>query len=522
MEGVVAVAGGLVRGAREGALWVFRGVRYAGSPARDGRWRLPRPVSDWAGVHDAVSWGPIAPQNPPIAGLSIPGDPVDSDEDCLNLNVWTPGLDDRRRPVLVWIHGGGFTTGSGSSALFAGDRMAATGDVVVVTFNYRLGALGFLAHPALCHDDESGRANWGLHDQVRALEWVHENVGAFGGDPLNVTVFGESAGAMSISALLASHACGTLFHRAVLQSGPPATATVEWGRRRAERLVELAGGGPPVGIDRGPLERLEPPALVRGAQELAKRAPSEGGLPLPLLPVVEGDLLSRPPADAIADGSAARVPLLVGTTRDEAALFIALDPSAQDLDTEAVMRRLRRVVTQDAARSLVELYSEARDARGESTAPRDLLTALTTDFVFRLPTLELATAAHKHQQSTFAYLFTWESPFLGGIFGSSHGLDIPFVFGSVHNQAIGTFSGTGPEAFDLSEAMQQAWLAFARTGNPSCDAVRDWPAYDPLRRPTMIFGPHQAVEDDPRGQERSAWDQVGVEIGAGHHHESRD
>ena len=159
---------------------------------------------------------------------------------------------------------------------------------------------------------------------------------------------------------------------------------------------------------------------------------------------------------------------------------------------------------------------------GSPQLRRDLLAALTTDFVFRLPTLELATPPTSTNQSTFAYLFTWESPFLGGIFGSSHGLDIPFVFGSVHNQAIGTFSGTGPEAFGLSETMQQAWLAFARTGNPSCDAVGDWPTYDPLRRPTMIFGPHQWVEDDPRGQERSAWDQVGVEIAAGHHHESRD
>jgi para-nitrobenzyl esterase len=522
LDGVVAVGQGLLRGAREGALWVFRGVPYASTSTGAGRWRKPRPPAAWTGVRDALAWGPIAPQSPPVPGLRIPGDPDTWDEDCLNLNIWTPGLDDGRRPVLVWLHAGGFTSGSGSSTIYRGDRLAARGDAVVVTLNYRLGALGFLAHPRLREEDGSGCGNWGLYDQLAALEWVHSHIGTFGGDPENVTLFGESAGAMSVSALLTTPACGRLFHRAVLQSGPPVTAGTSLAQRRSERLCELAGLAPGSRFDRRSLERLEPQELVRATQALALQLPAEEGLPLPLLPVVDGGLLARPPAQAIADGAAAKVPLLIGTTRDEASLYMATDPSTQDLDEQSVIRRVRNVATEESARSLVAAYRDAREARGEPATPREVLTAITTDYVFRLPSLALATVSYKHQPSTFAYLFTWESPFLGGIFGSSHGLDIPFVFGTVEEEVVGPFSGSGPQAFDLSEAMQQAWLAFARTGDPSCDAVGEWPAYDPLRRPTMLLGPRRAVESDPRGQERSAWDEAGIEITGGHHHELLD
>lgn len=523
MEGVVAVDGGLVRGAEEGALWVFRGVPYAGSTRATGRWRRAPAPNGWSGIREASSWGPIAPQSPPVPGLSIPGDPEDCDEDCLNLNIWTPGLDDRRRPVLVWIHGGGFTTGSGASVVYDGRRLASRGEAVVVTLNYRLGALGFLAHPELQPDDEPGCGNWGLHDQIAALQWLGRHVADFGGDPGNVTVFGESAGAMSIAALLASPHCGELFHKAVLQSGPPATASTGWARRRAERLWQLAAPDCAGPLDRRSLAGVGAQELVRATQELAGEVPGESGLPLPLLPVVDRHLIDRRPAEAVADGSSENVPLLIGTTRDEAALFVFTDPSATDIDMDMVVRRIRRVAPQGAAEALVDSYRQARELRGERTAPLDLLTAITTDYVFRLPSLALAGASQKHQPSTFAYLFTWESPFLGGIFGSSHGLEIPFVFGTVENPAVGTFSGSGPEASALSEKIQEAWLAFARNGDPSCDAVGEWPSYDPLRRPTMVLGPDRVLsEDDPRGLERLAWDEAGIEIAGGHHHDLRE
>ncbi len=219
LKGVVATSSGDVRGLLEESVWTFRGVPY-GRCSGPLRWRAPEAHEPWQEVRDCFAWGPVAPQPPPTPELSLSDDPRDWDEECLTLNLWTPGLDAGGRPVLVWVHGGGFTTGTGASGIYRGDRMARRGDVVVVTFNYRLGALGFVAHRHLQDGQSPGCGNWGLEDQVLALEWVQENVGRFGGDPHNVTVFGESAGSMSIAALMATKACGRLFHKAVLQSGP--------------------------------------------------------------------------------------------------------------------------------------------------------------------------------------------------------------------------------------------------------------------------------------------------------------
>ena len=512
MEGVTRTTAGVLRGTEVPGAWVFRGIPYARSGGADGRWREPSPPAPWAGTRDAASWGPIAPQSPPVPGFSLPGDPTYADEDCLNLNVWTPRPDDAARPVLVWVHGGGFTTGTGASLLFDGRRLAARG-VVVVTVNYRLGALGLLAHPGLT---PGGAGNWALHDQIAALRWVRDNVAAFGGDPGNVSIVGESAGSMSIVALLASPAAAGLFHRAVLQSGPPATASPAWAGRRAERLAALLGVDPD---QLAALRSVPAGQLVEATRQLATEAPADGGLPLPLLPVVDGGLLDRPPGDAVVDGSAACVPLLVGTTRDESALFTAADVMNAALDRDAVARRLARVTGPAAAAQVVGAYHDARHARGEPVTGRDLWSAITTDYVFRLPLLAVAAAHAKYQPHTYAYLFTGESPFMGGMFGSCHGLDIPFVFGTVDEPAVGPFTGSGPDVSALTAQMQQAWIAFARDGDPSCDAVGEWPPYDGAERPTMVLGPGGGTEEDPRAPERVAWEDVGVDVGTGHHHE---
>ena len=515
MDGVAQTAAGLVRGSEEDGLWVFRGVPYAHAAPGRGRWRRPGAPVPWTGVRDALAWGPIAPQSPPIPGLSLAGDPVDADEDCLNLNIWTPGLDDARRPVMVWHHGGGFTTGSGASALFDGRHLAAAG-VVVVTFNYRLGALGYLSHPDLAGTQDDATGNWGLYDQLALLQWVQDHIGEFGGDPGNVTVFGESAGSMSIADVLCAPVAAGLFRRAVLQSGPPATGTVPWGARRAERLAGILGRS---STRRDALEAVAPGELVAATRQLAAEIPGDGGLPLPFLPVVDGTVLDRSPELSMADPAATRVPVLVGVTRDEAALYITPDPSSVDLEGEGVARRLGRLVSAAAAEAIVEAYADARSARHEPVAGRDLWTAVVSDYVFRLPSLHLAELYASHGAQAYSYLFTWESPFLGGAFGSCHGLDVPFVFGSLANPAVHPFTGGGEDAFALSMRMQQAWLAFARTGDPSCDAVGDWPAYDDAGRPTMVFGRDTGLEDDPRGPERAVWDAVDAHPGGGHHHE---
>jgi para-nitrobenzyl esterase len=513
VDGVVLTSGGMIRGVEENGVWVFKGVPYARADGGAARWRPPEPVAPWHGIRDAVVWGPIAPQTPPRPGFSIPTDPTTVAEDCLNLNVWTPRVDDGARPVMVWVHGGGFTTGTGSSLLFRGDRLSSRGDVVVVTLNYRLGALGFLAHPVLSAG--AGCGNWGLLDQLAALGWVAENIANFGGDPTNVTVFGESAGAMSISALLGTEAAAGLFHRAVIQSGPPTTASLSFATRRAERLAALMGVG---GLERNVLEQLPADVLVAGAQRLALETP-EDGLPLTFMPVIDGGVLERLPGETVGDGRAASVPILIGTTRDEAALFTIEDLADAELDETKVARRLAEYVGGDVSKLVVDAYVRARRDRGESISGRDLWTAIVTDYVFRVPSTSLASTQSRYQPSTFVYLFAWESPFMGGVFGSSHGLEIPFVFGTVQEEVIQVFSGSGPDAMALSEQMQQAWLAFARRGDPTCDAAGEWPAYDPARRATMVFGPNGGVRDDPRGEERVAWEHAGAEPNGGHHHE---
>ena len=498
MHGVVEVEGGRVSGVERRGIWSFSGIPYAASPAGTGRWRPPAPPEPWSGVRHCERFGPVAPQEPTMTQV-FPGAPQEqSDEDCLSLNVWTPGLDNGSRPVLVWIHGGSFRSGSGSSGLYRGTDLAREGDVVVVTLNYRLGILGYLAHPALGDPGQewlnggswTGTGNWGLADQVTALRWVHEHISGFGGDPGCVTLFGESAGSMSVSALLAVPEAAGLFHRAILQSGPPLTVSADAAAEVAERLAsQLEVACTRTGFEQVPAERL-----VSALAEYEQTAKSVDGLAM--RPVVDGGLLGGPPVCGVASGSAASVPLLIGTNRDEWSLFTLGDSRFNSIDREGLLRRLTRVVgDQAAAVRIVGLVEAARSARGEAVTPADVWTAIASDYVFRAPSVHLADAHHASADlgvGTFAYLFTWESPIFGGILGACHALEVPFVFGSVKYPIVQAFTGGGEEVAALSGAMRRAWLSFARSGVPSTDSVGegriDWPGWDVSRRPTMVLG----------------------------------
>lgn len=502
MHGAVEVTGGRVRGERRDGVWRFLGVPYGASPAGGRRWRAPDPPEPWDGVRDATAPGPVSPQTPAPPGMSLPGDPVVQDEDCLHLSLWTPDLDGARRPVMVWIHGGGFTGGTAGSVLYDGTWLAARGDVVVVTVNYRLGALGFLAHPALAGPD-GGWANWGLLDQVAALRWI-DHVGAFGGDPGCVTVFGESAGGMSVCALLAMEASQGLVHRAAVQSGPAYTFD---GARAADAAAELAAVLGLAEVRRDILETVPARDLVNAVATMQARTPRPGELPLPLLPTVDGVTMRARPLDAVAAGAAAGVPLLIGTNRDELAYFTLWDPSAASMGEEKLLLRLARSAPDVDPLRVADRYRRSRTARDESVVPRDLWVAAGSDLVFRWPSLRLAAAHHHHEPRTFAYLFTWETPVLDGALGSCHALEVPFVFGSVRNPVVAAFSGGGSEADALSEAMAEAWLAFARDGDPSTPD-RSWPRWEPDDRLTMVWGRAPAVERGPRDEELAAWEEV--------------
>ncbi len=506
MRGVVSVTEGRLRGVRRGDLWSFSGVPYARAPVGALRWRPPQPAEPWTAVRDASDFGPIAPQAASAPGAIVPGDPDASElqsEDCLSLNVWTrelpaePVPPGAGRPVMVFIHGGGFTSGSGSVFLYRGGNLVRSGDAVVVTINYRLGALGFLGHRSLA-DPQGFVGNWGLHDQVAALRWVRDNIAAFGGDPTSITVFGESAGAFSITALLGVPSAAGLFRRAVVQSGAPHVHTVAEAERSAERMLAVLGLST---LGRASLERVPAAELVAAAEEVRRHPPEPGTLPLPFLPVVDGTFLTRHPLEAVAAGSAERVDLLIGTNRDELRFYGLGDPSFWALDDAGVERRLADALPRVAPRGVIEAYRTARLARSEPVEPSDIWVAAGTDIVFRWPSLQLAAAHVGSGARAFVYLFEWESPALGGILGSCHALELPFVFGTVDRPVVQLFSGSGPDVERLSAQMQQAWLAFAAGGSPGHEGIGEWRPWDPGGRATMIFGPDTGLVEAPRDQE---------------------
>ena len=513
MDGVVEVQGGRVRGVHRHDHWSFSGLPYAASPAGAARWRPPAPPEPWTGVRAADRFGPVAPQAPSLIDVSLGGRPEEQSEDCLRLNIWTPGLDGARRPVMVWIHGGSFVGGSGSGGLYRGGTLARDGDVVVVTLNYRLGMLGFLAHPALAPVDGSwldgeewtGFGNWGLADQVAALRWVREHIADFGGDPDNVTLFGESAGGMSVSALLAVPVARGLFHRAIVESGGPYAYGPDQAASVAEQLATHLG----VPMTRAAFEQVPTDALVEAVVSFDQRGGRRDDSGLLMMPVVDGGLLPADPTSAVAAGSAADVPLLIGTNRDEMSFFTFGNPALNALDLDGLRRWMRRLTPDPGATdSVITAVTEARAARGELVTPRHLWVAIATEFVFRIPSLRLADA-HRSAAfpgvGTYVYLFTWSSPMLDGYLGSCHALEIPFVFGTVQNPAIQGFSGGGTESLALSSSMRDAWTAFARTGIPGT-----YSPWDPELRPTAVLGPwpdrqgHQHRVDRPRTEELEA------------------
>jgi para-nitrobenzyl esterase len=403
---------------------------------------------------------------------------------------------------MVWIHGGGFTTGSGSVFLYRGGDLTRNGGAVVVTINYRLGALGFLGHRALGgHDGFVG--NWGLHDQVAALRWVRDHIAQFGGDADNVTIFGESAGGFSGAALLGTPCAAGLFHRAIVQSGGLHTHTLDEAERAADRLTAVLGI---TKWDREALEAVPASDFVAATEELSARRPDAGLIPLPYLPVQDGAFLPLHPLEAIAGGSAAGVDLLIGTNRDELTLFGLGNPALMALDEAGVSRWIRNAAPDVPTDELVAAYRDARASRAEGVEARDLLVSVGTDNVFRWPSLQLAAAQGAHGARTYVYLFEWESPAFGGILGSCHALEIPFVFGAVHVPAVQLFTGGGTEVEALSRQMQGAWLAFARSGNPSHAGLERWPTWDPGTRSTMIFGRQTGAVDAPRDQELAVWE----------------
>ena len=473
---------------------VFRGIPYAEPPVGARRFAAPEPVKPWDGERPAARFGPSAPQagaQNALVRRFVGAASARQSEDCLYLNVWTPALDAGRRPVLVFLHGGAFLIGSGSTALYSGSQMSARGDVVVVTLNYRLGALGALALRELVPGGGDAPANLGLRDQLAALAWVRENVEAFGGDPDCVTVFGESAGAMSVGALLAVPAARGLFRRAILQSGASSNvSTAAQARRVAEHFLGRLG---PAGESLEALRRAPLAELLRAQAETTFAMAPEIGLAFQ--PSLDGELLPEAPLAALARGTSRGLSLLVGTNRDEWKLFMLGDLRARRMDEHALRRRFARVLGDAHAERGYTAYTRAPEAR-DARAPHERWSAFQSDRIFHAPAARLLDLHARNGREGYAYRFDWTLPFLGGRLGACHGIELPFVFGTVLEPWLRPWLGAAPGARKLAHRMQEAWVAFARTGHPGHARLPYWPAYDTEKRQAMTLDRHCLVRPD--------------------------
>jgi para-nitrobenzyl esterase len=431
------------------------------------RWAAPRPCPPWKGVRQAQAFGPSAIQ-PDTKVSSIAEFKVDGpqSEDCLHLNIWTPGTDSTRRPVMVWLHGGYLSMGSGSQAAFRGNLLAKVGNVVVVTLNYRLGALGFLNLKEITGGQIPATGNEGILDQIAALKWVKNNIAAFGGDPGNVTVFGESAGGTCIQILMGLPQAAGLFHKTIIQSAVKAEVRpLEKAVQISREFLRLSGVK-----DKDGLLALPADTVLAAQRKLSGGSPSAGPA---TIPVLDGAVITRLPLEAIEKGASPGIPTLAGTNAEEWKLFNATSPKMAAMDEAALEARCRGIFPPEEIKGVIQNYRENLAKQGKPATPMDIFTAIQTDLVFRNPLERFLEARCRHEKEVYSYLFTWKSPRMGGILEACHGLEIGFIFGTYEPG----FGGSGPEAERLAHKMQEAWTAFARTGNPSCESLGQWPRY---------------------------------------------
>jgi para-nitrobenzyl esterase len=491
-QAITAMGSGKVEGVYKDGLFIFKGIPYAAPPVGELRWMPPQPVKPWQGVRPAKQFGAIGPQNAMTVGPIIQVEQPQS-EDCLFLNIWTPGLDNGRRPVMFWIHGGAFTIGSSSEPMYDSGALAAKGDVV----------LGFLRLKDVTEGKIPATGNEGLMDQVAALKWVKDNIAAFGGDPGNITVFGESAGAMSIGCLMVMPSAKGYFHKGILESGVGSTAVpLDEADDVAEKFLKVIGIR---GSDTRALRSLTVKQLLDAEMKLRTMGagPGETARITSTSPVIDGEVIPDVPNRLARQGSARDIPVIIGTNLEEWKLFAAMQPGVGRINEAGVIKRLGAFTSPEDARVLVKAYSSARKERGEAGTPADILTAINTDLMFRIPALELLEAQRDNKQLAYSYLFGWKSPVMGGALGACHALEIGFVFGKYDD----TFCGSGPAADKLSNCMQDAWLAFAHKGEPSCDCTGSWPVYGE-RRMTMVLDRKIHLEAAPYEEERRAWEKV--------------
>jgi para-nitrobenzyl esterase len=477
---IVRTTAGKVRGTTEKDVLTFKGIHYGASTEGDGRFLPPQPPEPWEDVFDATEYGQTAPQ---YGSLAVPD--INQGEDCLVLNVWTPAVGDGgERPVMVWLHGGGYSSGSGSESTYNGANLANRGDVVVVTINHRLNVFGYLYLEEIGGETYAGSGIAGLLDIVLALEWVRDNIEAFGGDPDNVTIFGESGGGSKVSTLLAMPSAEGLFHRAIIESGPGLTGVEpEDATAYAESLLEE------LGLEADELDQLQQVPVQEMLDAITVLSSGEMG---GLAPVVDGDYLPTHPFDPVAAPTAADVPLIIGTNHDEYAFFILMYGGAADVDlTESELHERLSSTLGDKTDEIIAAYQSA----DPEATPWELYIWINSEG-FRRASITLAERkAEGGTAPVYMYLFTKESENYPG-YGSPHFMEVAYVFDN---------TADSPND-ELATIMSEAWLAFARTGDPNHPGMINWEPYTADNRATMFFDIPCQLVIDPYGEALEAWE----------------
>lgn len=490
---LATTASGKIRGAIQDKVHYFKGVPYGASTEGSARFLPPAKPQPWTGVRDALELGPASPQVPsnliPESMAQQPKSDANGAEDCLHLNVWTPALDTAKRPVMVWFHGGGYSAGSANWNMYNGGNLAAKENVVVVTVNHRLNVFGYLYLAELGGEKYTHASNVGMLDCIAALEWVRDNIAAFGGNPANVTIFGQSGGGGKVSTLLAMPAAKGLFHRAIAMSGSAVKGVPkDRASQGAEAFMAKLGLKPNQVDELQKMPQAQLLAAMRGVQGLQ------------LSPVVDGRTLPTDPFDPVAPAITADVPLMIGSTETEVTWnnSVNFDP----LDDAALHKRIADSMHLDdgAVSKLIAVYKKGRP----QASNLDLFFILSTDVSnFRTGTdTEANRKSELAKASVYKYYFQWYSPVREGKLRSYHTLDIPFVFQNV--EIAESMVGSGPERQPLADKMSGAWAAFARSGNPNHKGIPKWEPYNEKTRATMIWNNQPKAVNDPYRDERLA------------------